>query len=153
MCLEFHCFSFPAFKNIQNKQANSRGFADFIFTLQPRQQKFTEREAADEFKSLCDSVEEFVGRKLGDALYEKAVIKENKMIYLQPAELLLSLIPSFGKRAFELDGTDEHNVIAAIFQFLRHEVFEAKYLNYVGDSKIASFMESVEGGMRILEPG
>lgn len=140
-------------KQVIGLKQNLQDAQDFIFSLQPRQQSLTEKGAAEEFKSLCASIEEFVGRKLGDALDDRILIKYGGTgIPFKPAKELLDLIPCFGKDAFERRNTDEYNITAAVLQFLRHEIFDQRYYTLLGDAKLVSFMKSVETGMKNIEP-
>ena len=131
-------------KNLQDAQ-------DFIFTLQPRRQKLTETEATADFNTLCGSIEELVDTKLGEALDDMILTKENS-IYLQPSEKLLSLIPSPGKEAFKYQETDKYNITAAILRFLCQEIFNQEFYCSVGSREL-EFIVSVERSMRNLEPG
>jgi hypothetical protein len=130
-------------KNLQDAQ-------DFIFSLQPRQQKLTETEAAGDFNTLCGSIEEWVDRKLGEALDGRILTKE-KSVLSEPLTMLLSLIPYPGKEAFKYPETDEYNITAAILRFLCNEIFNREFYCPIGDREI-EFMVSVEKSMRNLEP-
>jgi GAF domain-containing protein len=129
-------------KNLQDAQ-------DFIFSLQPRQQKLTETEAAEDFYTLCGSIEEWVDSKFGEALDGRILTKEK--VLSEPLTKLLSLIPHPGKEAFKYPGTDEYNITAAILQFLCNEIFNKEFYCPIGDREI-EFMVSVEKSMRNIEP-
>ncbi|KAG9233805.1 hypothetical protein BJ875DRAFT_441871 [Amylocarpus encephaloides] len=126
---------------------------NFIFSLQPRSQILTETEAAEDFSSLCDSIEELVERKLGDALDDEILIKKGKQrqILLEPCNILFSLIPTPGKESFNCPGTDEYNISAAIVRLLYIEIFDREFYCAFGSAEM-SFMQSVERSMRNLEP-
>lgn len=123
---------------------------DFIFSLQPRQQKLTETEAAADFNTLCGSIEELVDRKLGEALEDRILTKE-KSVPSEPSTMLLSLIPYPGKEAFKYPETDEYNITAAVLQFLCNEIFNKEFYCPIGEREI-EFVVSIEKSMRNLEP-
>jgi hypothetical protein len=131
-------------------QDNLKDAHDFIFSLQPRQQRFTETEAAAEFNTLCGSVEMLVDRKVGVALEEKALPKEGRC-RLDPARMLIHLIPIPGREAFKYPETDEYNVTAAIIRFLCENIFDLDFYCPLGEQE-REFMTSVEKSMRNLEP-
>ncbi|OBT67816.1 hypothetical protein VE03_02423 [Pseudogymnoascus sp. 23342-1-I1] len=124
---------------------------DFIFSLQPRQQRFTETEAAAEFDTLCGSIEMLVVRKVGTALDEKALLKHDRYSPVT-AKILMDLIPAPGIEAFKYTETDEYNVTAAIIRFLCNNIFDLDFYLPLGAQE-REFMGSIERSMRNLEPG
>ncbi|KAF4626039.1 hypothetical protein G7Y89_g12119 [Cudoniella acicularis] len=136
-------------------QRNLQEAHGVIFSLQRQQQRLTETEAADDFKSLCGAVEELIGTKLGESLDEKLLMKE-KSLKLEPSEMLLNLIPFPGRDAFKFPETDEHNITAAVMRFLCREIFNREFYCFIGEKEheplLSDFMRSVDKSMKNLEP-
>ncbi len=129
-------------KNLEEQQ-------DFVFGLQPQQAKITETEAKTEFTSLCGAIEEWVDTNLGDAIQDMAMLKEK--VALEPAKALLNLIPYSGREAFKYIDTDEHNIAAAIMQFLCENIFEREFYCPIASGAI-DFLVSIERSMRNSNP-
>ncbi len=129
-------------KNLEEQQ-------DFVFSLQPQQAKITETEAKSEFTSLCGVIEEWVDTNLGDAIQDKAMVEEK--VALEPAKALLSLIPPSGREAFKYFDTDEHNIAAAIMQFLCENIFEREFYCPITPGAI-DFLVGIERSMRNSNP-
>jgi len=137
-------------RQLEEAQKNLTDAQDFIFSLQRREQKITESEAAKEFNSLCMSVEDWVQTKLGDAI-EKRLLKNEATISGPLTRKLLSFIPQPGKEAFQYPDTDEYNVIAAIMNFLCIEIFDRDFYCPIEPGAM-ELLISIERSMRNLEP-
>jgi hypothetical protein len=131
-------------------QKNLHDAQDFIFSLQPRQQRITESEAAVEFHSLCGSVEEWVQTKLGDALEDMTLSKERGPLG-QPAKVLLSLISQPGREAFRCPETDEYNIIAVVMRFICNRILDKDFYCPIEKGGM-EFLNTIEKSMRNLEP-
>jgi hypothetical protein len=123
---------------------------DFIFRLQPYQQKITESDATAAYASLCKSVESWVEFRLGNAIEDRVIFKDS-VFDSRSATDLLNLVSSAGKEAFSCPETDEHNITAAVMQFLMKEIFGKDFYCPV-DSKGMEFLSSIEKSMRTLVP-
>jgi hypothetical protein len=123
---------------------------DFIFKLQPYQQKITESDATAAYTSLCKSVESWVEFRLGNAIEDRIIFKES-VFDSRSATDILNLVSPAGKDAFSRPETDEHNVIAAVMQFLKHEIFDKDFYCPI-DSRGMEFLSSIEKSMRTLVP-
>jgi hypothetical protein len=129
-------------ENLQDAQ-------DFIFSLQPSQQILTEMEGTADFISLCASVEAWVDSRLRESLDDMVVTKGK--VPLKASQVLLSLIPYPGEKAFEYPQTDEYNITAAILKFLCDTIFLKNFYCPIGALETKCLL-SVERSMRSLEP-
>jgi hypothetical protein len=123
---------------------------DFIFRLQPYLQKITESDASAAYDSLCKTVESWVEFRLGNAIEDRIIFKESVFDSRSAADLL-NLVSPAGKEAFSCPETDEHNVIAAVMQFLKHEIFDKDFYCPI-DPRGMDFLSSIEKSMRTLVP-
>lgn len=123
--------------------------AGFVFSLQRREQKITETEAAAEYKTLYDMVENWVQSTLGDAIEQKFAEKSHPTN--TKTKEFLTFIPQPGKEAFRYPDTDEYNIIAAIMRFLCIEIFEKDFYCPIGRGWM-DFVISTEKSMRNLNP-
>jgi len=123
--------------------------ADFVFSLHRREEKITSADAADEFNSFCGSVEDWVQRKLGDAIGVR--VAERSIHANQSTKQLLSFILQSGKDAFNYPDTDECNVYAAVMRFLCVKIFDQDFYCPVGRGQM-EFLSSIEKSMRNLDP-
>lgn len=141
-------------KKLENEvnelEKNLQDAHDFIFTLQPRRQVITPTEAADEFRTFCATVEEWVQTKLGDALDERR-LRSPKDIVPEQAKRFMSLITPAGRESLKVPDTDEYHVLAAIMNFLCCEVFDKRFWCPIGPGAM-EFLESIERNMQNLEP-
>ena len=125
---------------------------DFVFSLQRREQKVTESEAATDFNSICIAVEEWVQTKLGDGIEQRSALEAESFASKMPAiRKFLALIPQPGYDAFGYPDTDEFNVTAAIMHFLKVEIFDKDFYCPI-EGGAMDFLTSIEIGMRVLEP-
>lgn len=120
---------------------------DFVFSLQPRQTSLTESEAAPAFKTLCDSVENWVDRELSDFISEKAAYKMMSGLY---AKRFIKYIVLPGRQCSELPETDEYNIIAAIMRYLYVKVFDRDF--YCAEDGDVQFFDSLQASMQSLTP-
>ena len=130
-------------------QRNLQDAQDFIFSRQPRQQKLTETEAAEDFNTLCGSIEEWVDTKLGDALEEKTPTKAR--LHYTSAKMFLSLIPNRGREAFKYPETDMYNITAAILRFLCNEIFNIRRKLWAVRSELVPLELEVYSQSRFFE--
>jgi hypothetical protein len=137
-------------RQLEEVQQNFTDAQDFILSLQRREQKITESEAAKEFNSLCMTVEDWVQTKLGDAI-DRRLLQNEATISGPLTRELLSFIPQPGREAFQYPDTDEYNVIAAIMKFLCVEIFDRDFYCPI-DPGAMELLTSIERSMRNLEP-
>lgn len=123
---------------------------DIIFSLQPYQQEINESDAAAAYASLCKEVESWVAYNLGDAIEDRVIFKEGPFDS-RAATDLLSLVSPAGKEAFSYSDTDEHNVIAAVMQFLINEIFDREFYCPI-DARGMAFLASIASSMGSLVP-
>jgi hypothetical protein len=125
---------------------------DFIFSLQPHHTRLTETEATAEFSALCTFVEDFVDKKLGDALEERALVNgKERLPERGVSRSLLKHVAVPGWEAFSVTGTDEANVRSAVMLFLCQRVFYLEFFVPLPRHE-QEFLQGVEKAMRNLEP-
>ncbi len=122
---------------------------DFVFSLHRREEKITSSDAANEFHSLCVTVEDWVQSKLGNAiglrLAERSISANNR------TKLLLNIILKSGRDAFNYPDTDECNVYAAVMRFLCIKIFDEDFYCPISPGAM-EFLTSIEKSMRNLDP-
>jgi hypothetical protein len=123
---------------------------DTIFGLQPYQQKINESDAAAAFRSLCKSVENWVDFRLGNAIEDRLIFKENRLDLGSAADLLNLASPA-GRQAFSCRETDEYNVVAIVMQFLMNEIFKKDFYCPIDEIGM-EFLSNIYRSMRNLEP-
>jgi hypothetical protein len=90
----------------------------------------------------------WVQKNLRDAIYERRLFTAAS-IDNQAGVELLSLISEPGRRAFQVPGSDEYNVIAAIMRFLCREIFDKGFYCDLGG---LSLVGSLQGEIQKLKP-
>ena len=137
-------------KQVLELKRNLAETQDFVFSLQPRRARITAQEATAEYSSLCEGVEEWVQTNLGDAIFDKALLKEQAPLGLS-AKKFLNLISHPGRDAFVLPETDEYNVIAAVIVFLHSEIFNIDFYCPLEPGAM-DFIQSLEKSLETVEP-
>jgi hypothetical protein len=122
---------------------------DFIFSLQPHPAKITETEAKSEFILLCGTIEEWVDTNLGDAIQDRAMLKEK--VQLGAAKRLLNMIPYSGREAFKYFDTDERNIAAVIMRYLCVQIFDREFYGPISPEE-TEYLRSIKRSMRHLNP-
>ncbi|KAF8862454.1 hypothetical protein BDZ45DRAFT_203481 [Acephala macrosclerotiorum] len=135
---------------VKQLQKDLQDAHDFIFALQPRRPIITPAQAAEDYKSLCLNVENWVQTTLCDVL-DKRRIPLSKDISPEQVEMFLGLISPAGWSAFQTPDSDEYNIIAAIMSFLCREIFDRGFWCPMEDGSL-NMLDSIENSMRNLEP-
>lgn len=135
---------------VKQLQKDLQDAHDFIFALQPRRPIITPAQAAEDYKSLCLNVENWVQTTLCDVLDERR-IPLSKGISPEQVEMFFSLISPAGQSAFQTPDSDEYNIIAAIMGFLCREIFDRGFWCPIEDGSL-NMLDSIENSMRNLEP-
>jgi hypothetical protein len=137
-------------KQVGDLTRNLHEQQDFIFSMQTRQQQITGSEAAAEFTSLYGSVEEWVERNLGDALYDRRLENEKVTIGTSAKEFL-RLITLPGQEAFRVANTDVYNVVAAIMRFISSNIFDHDFYCPIEQGHM-EFFKSLQKSTANLQP-
>jgi len=129
---------------VRTLTAHLKSSHDHIFSLQPLPPVILGPEAGRQFSSFCETVEEWVQTNLGDAIEDRIIFKGTSIDKQAAAELLALISPS-GTGAFQVPGSDEYYVIAAIMRFLCREIFDKEFYCDMGELVLVrSLQESIQ---------
>jgi hypothetical protein len=137
---------------VRELQKGLRDNQDFVFALQHGRKQITETEALAEYKSLYESIQDWVETQLGQSVEKKLNSKNNlKQAQVAQAKNFVRHISRSGEYASQVPGTDEFIIISVIMRIICEEIFDREF--YCGiEGRQAEWVRDIQESMARLKP-